>query len=259
MRVIGALVAAYLIVACAITQLASLVVLQGVAAPYALPRALPASWGLPLAQLAYRLLPTPWNAESAARAAVARGDDALAQRWIRRMPQGGYALALEATIAERRGEAESAVADDLRDGDAGALARIVDGLAAHDLPRALRLQRHVVAALDADPTHPPSRAEAYWRLGELSARSGDLRSASSAYRRAIELSPYAGLYALSYAQHLWYALHDGPAAERYFLRTLRDDPTASPAYEGLAAIASARGDRAAAASYLRKAHAIEQK
>jgi|GEM_PF-1850589 len=252
-----ALAAIYVVVALAVTQLASAAVLRGVAAPFALPRALPANWALPLAETAYRLLPTPWSAEAAARAAMARGDDALAERWIARMPSGPYANALRATIAESRGDAESAAAYDLRDGDAQALARIVDRLAAGDLPRALLLQRHVVAALDGDPTHPPSRAEAYWRLGELEARSGHADAAARAYRKAVELSPYAGLYALSYAQHLWFTLHDASGAERFFRLTLQDDPSSAPAYVGLASIAAARGDRAAAHDDLSRARALD--
>lgn len=231
--------------------------LRDVAAPFSLPRALPAAWALPLTETAYRLLPTPWNAEAVARAALARGDVPLAALWIARMPQDDYAMDLRATIAERRGDPERAVSYDLRDGNAQALARIVDALAARDLPRALALQRHVVAALESDPTRPPSRAGANWRLGELEARSGHLEAASRAYRRAIALSPYAGLYALSYAQHEWYARHDAAEAERWFRRTLHDDPTSAPAYVGLAAIAATRGERGQARGYLERARAID--
>lgn len=249
--------ALYLLLAFAVTGLAAAAVLRDAAAPFSLPRALPAAWALPLAQTAYRLLPTPWNAEAAARAALARGDDATAEHWIARMPRGAYAVALRAALAEARGDAESAAADDLRDGDAPALARIVDGLAARDLSRALQLQRHVVAALEGDPAHPPSRADAFWRLGMLEARSGHGDAATRAYARAVELAPYAGLYALSYAQQLWYGQRNAAVAEVYFRRTLENDPTAAPAYVGLAQIAAARGDRAAARAELARARAID--
>ncbi|TAM60954.1 hypothetical protein EPN52_03735 [bacterium] len=247
----------YLAAAFAVTDAAALVLLRDAAAPVSLPRLLPAAWALPLAQTANRLLPTPWSAEAAARAALARGDDTAAERWIARMPPGRYATAMRAALAESRGNAEAAADGDLRDGDARALARIVDELSTRDLPRALRLQRHLVAALDADPSRPPSRGEAYWRLGMLEARSGHGDAAARAYARAVELAPYAGLYALSYAQHLWYEEHDAVLAERYFRRTLEDDPAAAPAYVGLAQIAAARGDQATARADLARARAID--
>ncbi len=249
--------ALYCLLAFALTEAASAALLRAAAAPFSLPRALPAAWALPLAQTAYRLLPTPWNAEAAARAALARGDSATAERWIARMPRSVYAIALRAALAEERGDAESAAAYDLRDGDAQALARIVDELATRDLTRALQLQRHVVVALENDPSHPPSRAEAFWRLGMLEARSGHRDAATRSYARAVDLAPYAGLYALSYAQQLWYGEHDAVAADHYFRRTLENDPTAAPAYVGLARIAAARGDRAAVRADLARARAID--
>jgi tetratricopeptide (TPR) repeat protein len=196
-----------------------------------------------------------------ARRALTDGDVSRAAAFTARLEPSTDRSALEAGIAERRGDAEGARRGWFDAGDYGDLER------SGDLRGAERLQTTIVERLAQDRTHPDTLAEAWWRLGVLDAAlaqrepgakegDGDGRRSLAAYEEAIALAPYSAKYLISAAsQEL--NLHELDGAQRYFERAAEVVPGSVLIPVGYGEVAVRRGDFATARKRLAEARRID--
>jgi tetratricopeptide (TPR) repeat protein len=203
-----------------------------------------------------------------ARRALTDGDVSRAAAFTARLEPSTDRSALEAGIAERRGDAEGARRGWFDAGDYGDLEQLVGDLErSGDLRGAERLQTTIVERLAQDRTHPDTLAEAWWRLGVLDAAlaqrepgakegDGDGRRSLAAYEEAIALAPYSAKYLISAAsQEL--NLHELDGAQRYFERAAEVVPGSVLIPVGYGEVAVRRGDFATARKRLAEARRID--
>jgi hypothetical protein len=214
-------------------------------------------------------LPLPQGLRLAfAREAFDTGDLARAAADVARLPPSPDAFALRAALARARGDADTAVRDDLAAGDFALLASDLDTLVARgELVRALATQREAVARLAADRTAPDALAEAEYHLGifeearsQTFSRSSERRTyeeaAAAAYARALALAPLDDRSLLAAANQ---ALNLGAWADAAatFERARALDPASPDPLAGLGDLAFRRGDVATARKYLARARALD--
>lgn len=249
--------------------------LQAIASSAAAPAALPGSLVRVLSFAGARVdaidpalaMPVPLRI-LLARRALAAGDAARAAALAARLGPSTDRSALEAQVAELRGDAEGARRGWFDAGDYADIEQLVDGLERRgDLRGAERLQATLVTRLAQDRTHPDALAEAWWRLGVLQAalppreRGADdgqtyARGSLAAYESAIELAPYSAKYLISAAsQEL--NLNELDGAQRYFERAAEVVPGSVLIPVGFGEVAVRRGDFATARKRLAEARRID--
>jgi len=261
----------------AIVVCAALGLLQATASIVLRSRAVPGSWvmavpGTVVAQM--ERLPPNVPVDGALRVALARealahGDLVTARRQISALESSPDRLALQAQLALRDGDWETALRDALASEDLTTIDGLTRALlATGDVGQALAVQKAAVAQLVADPTQGEALAEAEFRLGHLEemtawhlyvgtrVRRRHELAALAAYTRASALAPFAVRYLVALGTQAItvdrYAL-----ADAVFTRARTVDPTSAEPEVGLAELALRRGDRTAASVALARAQALE--
>ncbi len=176
--------------------------------------------------------------------------------------------ALEAELAEARGDTQAAQRAWFDAGDYSGLERLAADLErGGDLHGAQELQQTIVDRLAQDRTHPDTLAEAWWRLGVLDAAlAGNeptvaagrtyARRSLDAYEAALALAPYSAKFMISAAsQELNLGELDG--AQRYFERAAEIVPGSVLIPVGYGEVAVRRGDFATARRRLAEARRID--
>ena len=222
----GAIViATALVFVCAFVQLASDAVYADAASPHALPAQLPRSLGTRWYEAMERIAPLPFVEEVLAEDALRRADLTAASAHAGRLRDGAVRSDLDARIAEAQGRDADAIRLFLRAGDDEAVQPFVVSWSQHGRLRdAYALERRLRDRLAADETRPNALAESWWRLGCLATRLGDAGQGAADYDRAIVLAPLNTKY-LSDAGALAQARHDGRAAASFFARARAIDPS----------------------------------
>ncbi|MBC5798733.1 MAG: tetratricopeptide repeat protein [Candidatus Eremiobacteraeota bacterium] len=203
-----------------------------------------------------------------AREALARGDLTTARRQISALRFSPDRLALQAQLALRDGDWETALRDALASEDLTTIDGLTSALlATGDVGQALAVQKAAVAKLVADPTQGEALAEAEFRLGQLEERTAwDLyvgtrlrrkheSAALAAYARASTLAPFAVRYLVAFGTQA-INVDRYAAALAAFGRARAVDPTSAEPEVGLAELALRRGDRTAARVALGRAQAL---
>jgi tetratricopeptide (TPR) repeat protein len=263
MKTVVLLIAVALFAAQTLVSLA----LAPIAIPPAWMRVAPASWSrAAAAAIDARVPAVPAAHVALIRQAIDGGDLDLAARRIARLAPSNDRSVLEGRLAERRGDADAAVAAYLRAGDGEDAARLIDALAqSGSTLEAIRLARQALASLPGGGAHASAEADAWWRLGRLEQRAAyDLpiaqrgpleRQAARAYERAAALAPLSQKYLLA-AGNERLNLGEPAAAKPYFDALLKLDPASLDALVGSADVALRTGDRAGARTILARARAI---
>jgi hypothetical protein len=264
---------AFAFVAC-LTLALALGVLQAIASIAAAPAAQPGSLlrllagAGPIVDGLDPALPMPFPLRILlARRALEAGDRARAAALAVRLGPSTDRSALEARLAELRGDAEGARRAWFDAGDYGELEQLVGNLERRgDLRGAEHLQVTIVERLRRDRTHPDTLAEAWWRLGVLEAalpareRGADGRTyerrALGAYEHAIALAPYSAKYLISAAsQEL--NLNELDGAQRDIARAEEAFPGSVLIPVGYGEVAVRRGDFETARKRLAEARRID--
>jgi len=204
-----------------------------------------------------------------ARAALQAHDLPRARAETMRLGRSRDRYALEAGLAEARGETATAVAAYLAAGDVTGIEARVEELAAEKrFAEALALGYESIVRLRNDRTQPDALAEASFRLGRLEERQAyALRvgaperrmhegRALEAYAAAAKLAPLSLHYLIAYGNQQL-NLAQLPAAVRTFERARDADPTSADPLVGLGDAAVRRGDAAVARAYLARARALD--
>ncbi|GAC1492005.1 MAG: hypothetical protein NVS1B2_04370 [Vulcanimicrobiaceae bacterium] len=203
-----------------------------------------------------------------ARHALARGDLAYAEIALRKLAPSHDRLALEAALAQRRGDRDGAIRAYLAAGDlSGVEAAVADAQAAGRHAEALALAQAVVARLQADRTQADALAQAYYDLGGArqtaayalapgtpAQRTAEL-NALDAYERASRLAPLSVRYLIALGNQRINVGKFGDA-RRAFERARDVDPLSAEPWTGLGDIALRRGDRVLAAAMLARAREL---
>jgi tetratricopeptide (TPR) repeat protein len=241
------------IVVAALIQLGASATYGELAAASSLPHAIAGDWALRDA-LALGLDRLPALREPLARAAVARGDDADAERLLAQLGNDPDADDLRGRLAQARGDRAAALHWFSQAGDFVAAQAGIDALAERDPVEALAVIRGFDRELGAGAAAPEIAAEVDWREGQIAAAAAYAHPAErarydaqalDAYRRALARAPNEETYLLAFG---YQALVVGqPAAsEGAYRAAVRVVPDSVDAYVGLAAAAAARGECASA-------------
>lgn len=204
-----------------------------------------------------------------ARSALASHDLERTRAEVARLSSSRDRFAIEAGLADARGDTAGATTAYLAGGDLAALELRVHAYESqHRFAQALALQRATIERLRNDPAQRDALAEATFGLGRLDQRhaydratpravrrSEELR-ALAAYERAVELSPLSqqNLLALGNQQ---LNVGDLTAAKRTFERARDNDPTSADAFVGLGDTALRSGDVTTARNDLTRARLLE--
>ncbi len=204
-----------------------------------------------------------------ARAALSAHELQRAEAEIARLGPSRDRYALEAGIAEARGDTAVAVAAYLAAGDlAGLEARVEELAAQRHFAAALALEHEAIARLRTDRLQPDALAEASFRLGRLEERQAYALAVGAPERRlhetraldaygfAVKLAPLSQQYLLAFGNQQL-NLARIAAAVRTFERARDADPTSADPLLGLGDAAARRGDLAAARAFLARARAID--
>jgi predicted Zn-dependent protease len=251
-------------------QLAASAAYGELAIPASVPHALAGNWPLDAADR-LGLTGVPALRAPLARAAVFRGDDALAERLLAALSASGSDLAtvadLRGRLALRRGDEAAALRWFGQAGDFAAARPLLDALAARDPLAAYAVIRGFDRRLAATSRGAEIDADLLWREGQIAAavayahpteRARYDRLALAAYERALALAPNEETYLLAYG---YQALVVGlPArAKTAYDAAVRVVPDSVDAYVGRAVAEATLGDcpgaRAALASASRFADA----
>jgi tetratricopeptide (TPR) repeat protein len=208
----------------------------------------------------------PFLGGPSARAAAAlhNGDLAEAQRLIATLPENAESADLRGRLLEARHDSDGAIAAYVRAGDGVRAQNLIDALEATDLPRALRDQRALVAALQGERSASEETGQAWWRLGQLQAAAGYAAparramwwlAAEASYERALSLAPNEETYLLA-AGYQSLANGDTASAARWYAHAAAVVPNSVDAFAGEAWTAAARGDCAAARTALARARTL---
>lgn len=199
-----------------------------------------------------------------AAAAVHNGDLATAAQIAATLPDNAETADLRGRIAEARNERAAAVAQYVRAGDVVRAQALIDALAQSDPARALRDQESLVAALRNDTSASEVTGQAWWRLGQLQARAGYRdagrrarfwRDAETSYERALAYAPNEETYLLA-AGYQSLANGDVASSSRWYVRAAEVVPNSAAAFAGLAWVAAAHNDCAAARAALARSRAL---
>jgi tetratricopeptide (TPR) repeat protein len=268
MRVTIAVVVVALFIGLGAVQLASYSLYASVAVPGTLPTRVSQRFGLAVYRALDRIAPAPYVEATLAENALEQGDAAAAQRHALRLPASPSRDDLLARVALARGEGTLALEYFLAAPDVDAVQAAAERLAARSPAAGYRLERLLRVRLALLATHPDAVAQTYWRMGGLANRqawreiSGSpaqnrwLRRGLRAYERAVALAPLSERYIIADANQAD-LLGDERRAEALFRQGADVDPGSGDAIAGLGVMALHRGDRAAAAAYLQRAHAID--
>ena len=210
------------------------------------------------------LRPMTGGASAQAAAAIHNGDLDDAARIAATLPDTVETADLRGRIAEARNDRSAAVTAYVRAGDVVRAQALIDSLAQTDPERALRDQERLVAALRNDTSDTEVTGQAWWRLGELQAaagyrdpaqRSRFWRDAAASYERALAYAPNEETYLLA-AGYQSLANGDVTSSSLRYARAAEVVPNSAAAYAGLAWVAAARNDCAAARTALARARAL---
>jgi tetratricopeptide (TPR) repeat protein len=251
-----------------LVQLASYSLDASAAAPGTLPARVPLGFGLAVYRTLDRVAPAPFVESTLAEQSLAAGDLEAAQRYALRLPASPTRDELLARAALARGETSLALEYYLAAPDVDAVQAEADKLAPGDPAAAYELERHLKDRLALLTTHPDAVAETYWHLGELANRNSWKYAVGSAIRQswtrrgysdfdsAVALAPLSERYVIADANQAM-MLGDVARAGDLFQKAVDDDPESANALAGLGVAAVARGDRALAHAYLRRARALD--
>lgn len=267
-RAVVAALIATTIVAFGVVQLASYALDATAAAPGMLPTRVPPAFGLAVYHGLDRVAPAPFVESTLAAHALADGDLDAAAHYALRLPASPTRDELLARTAQARGETTLALEYYLAAPDVDAVQVATNDLARGDPAAAYELERHLKDRLALLTTHPDAEAEAYWNLGELANRVSWRYAVGSAIRQdwtrrgyadfdsAVALAPLSERYVIADANQAM-MLGDVARAGDLFQRAADNDPESANAIAGLGVAAYARGDRAQARAYLRRARALD--
>jgi tetratricopeptide (TPR) repeat protein len=196
-----------------------------------------------------------------AAAALHNLDTAEARQLVAGLSDDAESADLRGRLAESEGDDNAAIDDYVKARDFTRAQRLISGEAPHDVGRALRDQKRLVAALRADPNASEVTGDAWWQLGQLQARAGygDLaaqryywREAEASYERALELAPNEETYLLA-AGYQSLANGDAAASLRFYRHAADVVPNSLDAYVGLAWASATANDCASARTYFARA------
>lgn len=249
-------VAAALVFFLGAVQLASDGIFRSAANPRSLPALIAPRTGVTIYRVFERAAPAPFALSMLSRAALDGDDLDTASAYAKRLPLSPWRSDLLGRIALARGDNASAQRDFLAAGDIFAVGSEIDALAQRDPRAAYDLQMRLKDRLQKSGTHPDLVAEAYWRLGVLSAKQGLKERALSEYRQAVDLSPLSSKFLIS-AGFQAYDLQRNAAARRYFARAISADPCSGDALAGAGMVALRDGRRNAAQTYAARSEACD--
>jgi tetratricopeptide (TPR) repeat protein len=216
----------------AVVQVGSDALFSEAAAPGSLPARVPVRAGERIYRAILRIAPAPYALAMLAQDAYRRGDLPAASTYASRLPRSPQRWDIFGRIALARGDTQTAIEDFLRAGDVEAIGERVDALAPQNPSAAYNLESQLERRLARSRIHPDAVAEAYWRMGTLSARMHHPGTALAQYRRAVALAPLDSKYLLALGYQA-YALHRDGQARRVFERAIEVDPTDRNARAGL--------------------------
>jgi hypothetical protein len=187
-----------------------------------------------------------------AREALARGDVRLAFADVAALPPSADRLVLLGRLAEMDGRQDRADAAYLAAADLSDVERAVALLVSRDqIPKALVLQRALIARLESNATQVDALAQGWFDLGRLEEtqsyhlwhgspeRHAHEVAAGRAYARAVALAPLDERYLIAFANQQ-INLHAYAAATRTLQRAHDVDPTSAEPIAELRAIAPSR-------------------
>ncbi|MBV9737637.1 MAG: tetratricopeptide repeat protein [Candidatus Eremiobacteraeota bacterium] len=258
-------VAALVLSAFAILQLASGAIFAGSGAPFSVPAHLSLQFGVNVYRALEHIWAPPFVEAMLARAALDQGDVAAAREHVLKLPPSQTRSALEGRVALASGQHAAAVADFVAALDIAQLEREVDRLqGSGELTQAYQLENLTRARLMQAGTHPDAVAESFWRSGVLARALADrrqppeakwLRVALDDYRQAYSLAPWSGKYWLEAGTGAL-VIGEYDNARHYYQRAVEVDPRMADAYAGLGVIALHEGDRQSALQYAARSRAL---
>lgn len=251
-----------LAVALALVQFASDTILARAGSPNSLPRLLPRGAGVAVYRTIERVAPASYVEAMLARAALESGDLPQARAYAQRLPNSQSRSEILGTVAQAQGDERSAQRYFVDALDYAKVQNEVHRLFPVDFDAAYALERQLQRRLKATATHPDALAESYWELGQLAnarwlaSNSPEWAAAAMRYdRNAVALAPLSGKYWIA-AGTQSYLMRDYAAARSSFERGADVDPTSADAFAGLAIVAQAQHQPAAAAAYAARSRAL---
>jgi len=268
LRLVLVVVAAAALVALAAVQLASDALNSRAAAPATLPRLVAPSFGLTIYRVLDAIAPASYVETTLAQQALTSGDADAAERYAVRLPASSARDELLARVALLRGQNALAVEYFLAAPDPASVDAAAQQLASQDPANGYALETLLRDRLARSGTHPDAVAEASWRMGRLANRKAWqqipgsaaqhrwLERADGDFETAVHLAPLSERYAVEAANQAD-LLGNRARAQRLFARAADLDPASADAIAGLGVVAWQTGDRNGAATYLRRARAID--
>jgi predicted Zn-dependent protease len=261
---IAAVVVAFAIgLLAALIQVASSAVYGELAVAGSVPRALAGDWPL-RAALRLRLDRVPALRAPLARAAIFRGDTALAQRLLATLSTGDPSVNdLRGRLALRSGDAAAALRWFAEAGDFVAARPAIDALAERNPREAYALIGRFDERLGGGASAEIG-AEVLWREGQIAAAVAYSdpalserynRLALDAYRRALQRAPNEETYLLAYGYQAL-VIGDAAGAREAYRNAVRVVPDSIDAFVGLAAANATLGDCPAARIALARAGSL---
>lgn len=246
----------------ACVQFASEAILSHAGAPLSLPAQLSPQTGVAIYRVVERIAPASYTEAMLTRAALDSGDLDGARASALKLPDSATRDEFLARIAQAKGDRREAQRYYVRAGDYAAVQREVDELAKTDVPAAYALELEMNRRLQQTATHPDAYAEALWELGQLATKRAVIehsaawaRTAMEYDRRAIGLAPLSGKYWIAAGTQA-YLMREYPASRGYFERAADVDPASADAFAGLAIVAQAQHQPAAAQAYAARSRAL---
>lgn len=257
-----------IVLVAALVQLAASATYGELAATPSLPHAIAGDWALRDA-LALGLDRIPPLREPLARAAVARGDTAAAERLLATLGNSADADDLRGRLAQARGDRAAALAWFSTAGDFVAAEPTIDALAQRDPVAALAVIGDFDRRLARRAAAPEIAAEIAWRSGQIAAAAAYAHPAERArydaaaladYRRALARAPNEETYLLAYGYQALVVARPAES-EAAYREAVRSVPDSVDAFVGLAAASSILGDCATARDAYARAvgFAVEQR
>lgn len=249
-------------------QAASDSLYSSAAAPGTIPTRISQRYGLAVYHLLDRIAPAAYVESTLAQRALSSGDLDAAQRYAMRLPASPVRDEILAQVARARGQSMLALEYFVAAPDVEAVTAAAQARAARNPAQAYELELALVNRLTLLQTHPDALAEALWQLGLLANRIAWIQTPGRAKQQmwlhralqhfdvAVALSPLSQRYVIAAANQAD-LLGDRTQAAELFQRATEIDPNSADAIAGLGVVAFERGDRFAAALYLKRARAID--